>query len=54
MKVIEQLRLYDSNSARAFSVSIEEPDECPLCHFSIRPTKLKTALYENEGIKYVI
>ena len=44
----------DINEMNMFeSFVVEEPEECPLCHFSIKPTKLSIHYYEHGEEKNV-
>ena len=49
MKVLDFL-LYSNN--RKTTCAIEEPEECPLCHFSIKPNKLYIHPFWHEEKKY--
>lgn len=41
------------NPTTTATYAIEEPDECPLCHFSIKPVKLHTHSYFHGSEKYI-
>lgn len=52
MRVVENLfNINDNCMLQSFVV--EEPEECPLCHYSIKPMKLSIHYYDHEETKNV-
>ena len=51
MKSLESLKFGSNSSPSCYC--IEEPNECPLCHFSIKPTKLHLHPYWKDRKKHI-
>lgn len=51
LKSVELLKF--SNNGSPSNYSIEEPNECPLCHFAMKPVKLHICPYWNGKKKHI-
>lgn len=50
MLIRRNVSFYNNTTA---TYAIDEPDECPLCHFSIKPVILHTHSYFHDSEKYI-
>ena len=53
MKELVSLRLFDDRNSIEEYYALDEPRECPLCHYAIKTTRLSAHLIDNDGRRYI-
>lgn len=53
MKELVYLSLFGSIGSIEEPYALDEPHECPLCHYAIKPTRLSGHLLDNDGRLYI-
>lgn len=53
MKELVYLSLFGSKGSIEEPYAVDEPNDCPLCHYAIKPIRLSAHLFEHNGHRYI-